>query len=78
MQDQQLAEYNNPREMEKYTGVYYVYMVGDKDPIRVNHKEKEMIISFMEQGKKFVVIGEYLIMIASIKLIAPEKEIKRM
>ncbi len=74
MKNPVLAEYKNPRETEKYTGNYYVYLVGDKDPIIVNRKERETIVFFMEQGKKFVVVGEYVLMIASIKLILPQKE----
>ena len=65
MENHQLAEF---RGNEKYC----LFLIGAlDDPIYVSEKEKDEIIKILEQGKKFVIVRDSLVMLNSIQSIRP-------
>lgn len=62
---------NNLPNKEKWMKKYYLHVISQEEPILIDEEQMKSIVNFMEQGKKFVTIGEYVIMVNSIQLIEP-------
>lgn len=59
---------------EKWQKKYYVHVIGMESPILISEETKNNITEIMSRGMKFISLGEFTIMINSIKMIAPRYE----
>lgn len=67
MESQSLAK-------SKSKNKYCLFIIGSlDDPLLITEEEKNGIIRLLEQGKKFVIIQESLVMLNSIQSIRPLK-----
>lgn len=55
---------------EKWQPKYLIKRIGEKD-ILISQKERNMILKTMNDGERFVQLGEYTLMLNSIKSIDP-------
>lgn len=59
---------------EKWQKKYYVHVIGMESPILISEETKNNITEIMSRGMKFISLGEFTIMVNSIKMIAPRYE----
>jgi len=56
---------------ESWQTKYFLHVIGFEKPILITDEQRNGLVAVIESGKKFVQIGQFTIMVNSIKMIIP-------
>ena len=68
--DQTLVS-SNDELPEEWQRKYRLHVINMNEPITITEEQKNTVLQYMSEGKRFIVLGEYTIMTNSIQFISP-------